>query len=194
MDGLIIFLLFIVLPWITFAEIPFRRKRKGIKVKNVDFKIMFLQNRYHTIFDLKESKKGYSVDIGEPGFLSKTEDWEIDINSTRYYLTDNKLEQLINNTELSSEELKIKFLEDKFAKLINTIDVEYQKTILEISIERNTKHEKWEVFKILKHNKTTGYYSSMLIHLILMRRKLHFRISDKKLETLICNHNTKVTV
>ncbi len=148
---------------------------------------MFLENRYDTIFGLNEKKKQDTVDIGDPGFLSKTEDWEIDINSQRFYLPDSKLEDLINNTELSSEELKMKFLENKFAKLVNTIDKQYQKTILLISIERKIKHNKWEVYKIIKHNSTIGNVGSMIEHILLTRRKLHFQVSDKELEIKINN-------
>jgi hypothetical protein len=183
MDVFIIILFFIVLPWYIFFERPFRRMRKRIQVKNKDFKILFLNNRYDTLFEISDKKRKATLDIADP-CMSISGNWEIDVLGIglkkSFYLTDEKIRSLINNTVLSLEELKMKYLEDKFKKLVNTLDIKYQKTILIISIEREKKW--WKIYKMIKHNARPEFPGSMIEHLLLSRRKLHYQISDKELE------------
>ena len=200
MDAVITILFFIV-PWYLFFERPFRRKRKRIQVKNESFKILFLENRYDTLFGISDKKRKATIDIADPS-MSIGGNWEIDVlgigSKKSFYLTDEQLEVLINNTVLSLEELKMKYLDDTFSQLVNTIDEKYQKTILIISIERKIKQKKWKVYKVLKHNNTPGFARSMLGHLLLpliltgsFGRKLHYQISDKELEAELKIAETK---
>ena len=200
MDAVITILFFTVLPWYLIVERPFRRKRKRIQVKNESFKTLFLENRYDTLFGISDKKRKATIDIGDPS-MSIGGNWEIDVlgigSKKSFYLTDEQLEVLINNTVLSLEELKMKYLEDKFSQLVSTIDEKYQKTILMIYIEREIKQKKWEVYKYLKHNNTPGFTRSAIEHILLPLilfsggRKLHYQISDKELEAELKIAETK---